>query len=41
MKVAIKLINAQGSTAEAARQLSLGRPTVYGKVRRLGISRPA
>jgi DNA invertase Pin-like site-specific DNA recombinase len=41
VEAAIKLINAQMSPAEAARQLGLGRSTVYREMRRLGISRPA
>jgi DNA invertase Pin-like site-specific DNA recombinase len=41
VEAAIKLINAQVSPAEAARQLGLGRSTVYREMRRLGISRPA
>jgi transcriptional regulator of acetoin/glycerol metabolism len=40
-EAAIKLINAQVSSTEAARQLDLGRSTVYREMRRLGISRPA
>ena len=38
---AIKLIEAKTSPAEAARQLGLGRSTVYREMRRLGVSRPA
>nr|WP_280938091.1 helix-turn-helix domain-containing protein [Sinorhizobium sp. Sb3] len=41
VEAAIKLINAQVSPAEAARQLGLGRSTVYREMRRLGIRRPA
>ncbi|UXU08425.1 helix-turn-helix domain-containing protein (plasmid) [Agrobacterium tumefaciens] len=37
----IKLIEAKTSPTEAARQLGLGRSTVYREVRRLGIQRPA
>jgi DNA invertase Pin-like site-specific DNA recombinase len=36
-----KLIEAQTSPTEAARQLGLGRSTVYREMQRLGISRPA
>jgi len=38
---AMKLIEAKTSPAEAARQLGLGRSTVYREMRRLGISRAA
>jgi DNA invertase Pin-like site-specific DNA recombinase len=41
VEAAIKLINAEVSPAEAARQLGLGRSTVYREMRRLGISRLA
>lgn len=41
VEAAIKLINAEVSPAEAARQLGLGRSTVYREMRRLGVSRPA
>lgn len=41
VEAAIKLIKAEVSPAEAARQLGLGRSTVYREMRRLGISRPA
>lgn len=41
VEAAIKLIKANVSPAEAARQLGLGRSTVYREMRRLGISRPA
>lgn len=37
---AIKLIEAKTSPTEAARQLGLGRSTIYGEMRRLGLSRP-
>nr|WP_286195213.1 recombinase family protein [Agrobacterium sp. Ap1] len=37
----IKLIEAKTSPTEAARQLGLGRSTVYREMRRLGIQRPA
>jgi DNA invertase Pin-like site-specific DNA recombinase len=40
VEAAIKLINAQVSPAEPARQLGLGRSTVYREMRRLGITRP-
>lgn len=38
---AIKLIEAKIAPAEAAKQLGLGRSTVYREMRRLGVSRPA
>jgi DNA invertase Pin-like site-specific DNA recombinase len=41
VEAAIKLIEAQTSPTEAARQLGLGRSTVYREMQRLGISRPA
>ncbi|WP_037461806.1 recombinase family protein [Sinorhizobium fredii] len=41
VEAAIKLIEAKTPPAEAAKQLSLGRSTVYREMRRLGISRPA
>lgn len=41
VEAAIKLIEAKISPAEAARQLGLGRSTVYREMRRLGIQRPA
>jgi transcriptional regulator of acetoin/glycerol metabolism len=37
---ALTLIEANTSPAEAAKQLGLGRSTVYREMRRLGISRP-
>ncbi|WP_353682570.1 helix-turn-helix domain-containing protein [Mesorhizobium sp.] len=37
----MKLIEAEISPTEAARQLGLGRSTLYREMRRLGISRPA
>ncbi|MGX1501072.1 transcriptional regulator of acetoin/glycerol metabolism [Labrenzia sp. MBR-25] len=37
----MKLIEANVSPAEAARQLGIGRSTVYREMRRLGVSRPA
>jgi transcriptional regulator of acetoin/glycerol metabolism len=41
VEAAIKLIEAQTSPTEAARQLGLERSTVYRAMQRLGISRPA
>lgn len=41
VEAAMKLIEAKVSPTEAARQLDLGRSTVYREMRRLGISRPA
>ncbi len=41
VEAAIKLIEASISPSEAAKQLGLGRSTVYRELRRLGISRPA
>jgi len=38
---ALKLVEAKVSPTEAARQLGLGRSTVYREMKRLGISRPA
>jgi DNA invertase Pin-like site-specific DNA recombinase len=38
---ALTLIEASTSPAEAAKQLGLGRSTVYREMRRLGINRPA
>lgn len=38
---AIKLIEAKTSPTEAAKQLGLGRSTVYRELRRLGIQRTA
>lgn len=40
VEAAIKLIEAKTPPAEAARQLGLGRSTVYREMRRLGIQRP-
>ena len=37
----MKLIEAKTSPAEAAKQLGIGRSTIYREMRRLGISRPA
>ncbi|AVH44347.1 recombinase family protein [Agrobacterium tumefaciens] len=41
VEAAIKLIEAKTSPTEAAKQLGLGRSTVYRELRRLGIQRPA
>lgn len=41
VEAAMKLIEAEISPTEAARQLGLGRSTLYREMRRLGISRPA
>ncbi len=41
VEAAIKLSEAKTSPTEAARQLGLGRSTVYREMRRLGIQRPA
>ena len=41
VEAAIKLVEAQTSPTEAARQLGLGRSTVYREMQRLGINRPA
>lgn len=38
---AIKLVEARISPTEAARQLGIGRSTIYREMRRLGIERPA
>ena len=38
---AIKLVESKVSPVEAARQLGLGRSTVYREMRRLGVVRPA
>ncbi len=37
---AIKLVDARVSPAEAARQLGIGRSTIYREMRRMGIGRP-
>jgi DNA invertase Pin-like site-specific DNA recombinase len=41
VEAAMKLVSAGTPPAEAAKQLGLGRSTVYREMRRLGISRPA
>lgn len=41
VEAAIKFIEARTSPTEAARQLGLGRSTVYREMRRLGLGRPA
>ena len=41
VEAAMKLIEGNVSPTEAARQLGLGRSTVYREMRRLGIGRPA
>ena len=41
VEAAIKLIEAKTTPAEAAKQLGLGRSTLYREMRRQGISRPA
>ncbi len=41
VETAIKLVEARTSPAEAARQLGIGRSTIYREMRRLGVSRPA
>lgn len=38
---AIKLVEARISPADAARQLGIGRSTIYREMRRLGVERPA
>jgi DNA invertase Pin-like site-specific DNA recombinase len=40
VEAAIKLIEAKTSPAEAARQLGLGRSTIYREMLRSGVSRP-
>jgi DNA invertase Pin-like site-specific DNA recombinase len=40
VEAAIKLIEAKTPPAEAARQLGLGRSTIYREMRRSGVSRP-
>jgi DNA invertase Pin-like site-specific DNA recombinase len=41
VEAAIKLVQSCVSPAEAAKQLGLGRSTVYREMRRLGVQRPA
>lgn len=41
VSAALKLIAASVSPVEAARQLGIGRSTVYREMKRLGIARPA
>jgi DNA invertase Pin-like site-specific DNA recombinase len=41
VEAAIKLIEANVSPTEAAKQLGIGRSTIYHEMRRLGIARPA
>lgn len=41
VSAALKLVAASVSPAEAARQLGIGRSTVYREMKRLGIARPA
>ena len=41
VSAALKLVGASVSPAEAARQLGIGRSTVYREMKRLGIARPA
>ena len=41
LNAALTLIQANTPPAEAARQLGLGRSTIYREMRRLGINRPA
>ena len=41
VSAALKLVAANVSPAEAARQLGIGRSTVYREMKRLGIARPA
>lgn len=38
---ALKLVEAKVSPAEAARQLGIGRSTIYREMRRTGVARPA
>ena len=40
VSAALKLVEANVSPAEAARQLGIGRSTVYREMRRLGVARP-
>lgn len=41
VSAALKLVAASVSPTEAARQLGIGRSTVYREMKRLGIARPA
>jgi len=41
VSAALKLIAASVAPAEAARQLRIGRSTVYREMKRLGVARPA
>lgn len=41
VEAAIKLVESSISPTEAAKQLGLGRSTVYREMRRLGVQRPA
>ena len=41
VSAALKLVAANVSPAEAARQLGIGRSTVYREMKRLGVARPA
>ena len=41
VNAAIKLVEAHISPTEAARQLGIGRSTIYREMRRLGVERPA
>lgn len=41
VEAAIKLVEARMPPVEAARQLGIGRSTIYREMRRLGITRPA
>jgi len=41
VEAAIKLVESSVSPAEAAKQLGLGKSTVYREMRRLGVQRPA
>ncbi|MFN9148706.1 MAG: helix-turn-helix domain-containing protein, partial [Hyphomonadaceae bacterium] len=41
VEAALKLVEANTSPSEAAKQLGIGRSTVYREMRRLGIARPA
>ena len=38
---AIKLVEAHVTPTEAARQIGIGRSTIYREMRRLGVARPA